>query len=182
MKRFTVTVLSFLLLAVPALAGDVAQGNVVLNANSAFELMKTFAGTWAGESVTVKEEDKDSRVIAKTTVTYKTIANGTSVVATYLEGTPAEMVSVYHQDGPNILIHTHYCAAGNQPVMHFEGSDKAGVIKFLFTKGMNMNVEEDGHVHNSTIRFVDENTISTTSELWNGGKKTSTRYATLKRQ
>lgn len=172
-----------LLVSVQALAGDVAIENTVFDADNAFEAMKRFEGTWVGKAIVVQEgQSLEDGVESETKVTYRNIANDTSIIATYREGTPMEMVSVYHQDGNQELIHTHYCAAGNQPKMRFEKTDQPGVIRFMFTSGTNMDVTEDGHVHNSTFRVIDENTIRTESDLWNGGKKTSTRIATLTRQ
>ncbi|MBC8201843.1 MAG: hypothetical protein H8E86_07315 [Planctomycetes bacterium] len=47
-------------------------------------------------------------------VTYRTIANGSSVVETMHYGDPSEMISVFHQDIDHLRL-THYCAVRNQP-------------------------------------------------------------------
>lgn len=178
MKIIAAAFSALIVLSTTALADD-----TTLNANSAFILMQTLEGTWVGDAVVVKVgQSKEEGVKSKSKVTYRNIANNTSIIATYAEGTPMEMVSMFHQNGPEELIHTHYCAVGNQPSMRFEKSDKPGVIKFLFSQGTNMDVNADGHVHNSTLRIIDENTIESSSDLWSGGKKTSTRIATYVRE
>ena len=100
---------------------------------------------------------------------------------TFAAGTPAEMVSMYHQNGKEELIHTHYCAIGNQPSMTFRDSGEEGVIDFQFTKGTNMDVESSPHAHHSFMRMIDEDTYETRTENWGGGKVTSVRYTTMKR-
>ena len=100
---------------------------------------------------------------------------------TFAAGTPAEMVSMYHQNGKEELIHTHYCAIGNQPSMKFIDSGEEGVIDFRFTKGTNMDVNADAHAHHSFMRIIDENTYESRTENWGGGQLTSVRYTTMKR-
>ena len=174
---------ALLMTAGVSVAGTEAVEKQVYTASSAFDVMKTLDGTWEGESLTVPVgKEKADGVKSSTTVMYKTIANDTSIIATYGEGSPMEMVSMFHQDGPETLIHTHYCAVGNQPSMAFEVTDEPGTIVFRFTSGTNMDVSKDGHVHHSTLRIIDEDTIETETELWNGGKKAATRYATLTRK
>lgn len=183
MKRATALTFALLFAATAALAADGLTRDESLDASGAFELMKSLGGTWIGEAVVVSVgQKKEDGVKSPSKVVYRTIANETSVIGTYQEGKPMEMVSIYHQDGPDELIHTHYCAVGNQPTMSFKKTDEPGVVQFMFLKGANMDVEKDGHVHNSKIKFIDENTIETETDLWNGGKKTSTRYTRMTRQ
>ena len=106
----------------------------------------------------------------------------TSVMATFAEGKPMEMVSLYHLDGQNQLVHTHYCAVGNQPTMRFEKTDKPGVIKFDFASGTNMDVTKDGHVHGGTMKLNADGTLESATELWRDGKLSSMRYTKLTRK
>ena len=183
MKRITALPIALLFATTTAWAADVPSADESLDASAAFEMMKSLKGTWVGEAVVVSVgQKKEDGVKSSSSVTYRTIANETSVIGTYQEGKPMEMISVYHQDGPDELIHTHYCAVGNQPTMSFKKTDEPGVIQFMFLKGANMDVTKDGHVHNSKIKFIDENTIETETDLWSGGKKTSTRYTRMTRQ
>ena len=126
-------------------------------------------------------ESKEDGVQSTTKVKYETIANDSSVMATFLEGSPMEMVSLYQLDGKNELVHTHYCAVGNQPSMRFEKTDKPGEIRFEFDSGTNMDVEKDGHVHAGTMKLNADGTLESATEIWNEGKLSSMRYSKLTR-
>jgi hypothetical protein len=177
MKKLTIAALSAasLLLSPAVLAGD------GFTPDEAFQTMLKLEGTWTGEAVVVPVgQSREDAAVSTTTVSFKTIGNS-SVMQTFAAGTPAEMVSMYHQNGKEELIHTHYCAIGNQPSMTFVDSNDEGVIDFQFTNGTNMNVDVDPHAHNSFMRIIDEDTYETRTENWGGGKLTSYRYTTMKR-
>ena len=183
MRRFSMLVIAMALIVPAALADDVAQGSQILDAEAAFDVLKQLEGTWEGEALVVPVgQPKEDGTQSTTTVTYETIANDTSVMATYLEGSPMEMVSMYHLDGKNELVHTHYCAVGNQPTMRFEKTDEPGVIKFEFSSGTNMDVEKDGHVHGGTMQLNADGTLEAATELWRDGKLNSMRYTKLTRK
>ena len=149
--------------------------------DEAFQTMLKLEGTWTGEAVVVPVgQSKEDATKSATTVSFKNIGNS-SVMQTFAAGTPAEMVSMYHQNGKEELIHTHYCAIGNQPSMTFANTAEAGVIDFQFTKGTNMDVHADPHAHNSYMKIIDEDTYETRTENWGGGQLTSYRYTTMKR-
>lgn len=149
--------------------------------NAAFQSMLNLEGSWTGEAqVVAVGQDRADAAISKTTVSFKNIGNS-SVMQTFAAGTPAEMVSMYHQNGEEELIHTHYCAIGNQPSMAFVASDESGVIDFKFTEGTNMDVNRDAHAHHSMMKIIDENTYQSRTENWSGGKLVSVRYTTMKR-
>lgn len=184
MTKHRVLALSLLLLvaATPALPNDVAPSEDLYDAEEAFEVLQGLEGEWSGEAVVVRPGQAiEEGVKSDATVEYKTIANGSSVIATFAESTPMEMVSVFHQDGKEKLIHTHYCAVGNQPSMKFEPSDKPGEIVFLFTSGTNMDVEKDGHVHHTRLQVIDKDTLETETDLWRDGKLSAVRHTKLKR-
>lgn len=184
-NRFTKSAVPFLVVGgmLIATATSASAEERAHSATSAFETLKSLEGTWTGESLVVRQgQKKEDGKRSQTKVTYKTIASGTSVMATYLVDTPAEMVSMYHLDGPQKLIHTHYCAVGNQPTMQFAESSETDQIKFEFLRGANMDVEQDGHVHAGIMKHVNDNTLVTETEVWRGGKLWSIRYATLHRE
>lgn len=177
MKIFQIAALSTaaLLLSSTALAGD------GFTPDQAFQTMLKLEGKWVGEAQVVPVgQSRESAEVSATSVSFKNIGNS-SVMQTFAAGTPAEMVSMYHQNGKEELIHTHYCAIGNQPSMTFIDSGEEGVIDFRFTKGTNMDVDSSPHAHNSFMRILDENTYETRTENWGGGKLTSVRYTTMKR-
>jgi len=165
-----------------AFAADTAESGDPLTATEGFERMIALEGVWEGESLNVPVgKSKDEGVKSTTKVIYETIANDTSVVATYGKDSPMEMVSLFHLDGPDSLVHTHYCAVGNQPSMKYVPTENANEIVLKFSGGTNMDVEKDGHVHDSTLRFAEDGSISTETIIWNEGKHSHTRYSTLKR-
>ena len=174
--------LSFVI-ALTVLTAFSSHADAPYSADEAYKTMLSLEGTWVGESNVVPVgKSKDEGTKSKTTVTYKNIANGSSIMATFLEGTPMEMVSMYHQDGPETLIHTHYCAAGNQPSMTFSPSKEEKLIDFKFTKGTNMDVTKDGHAHSGNMKIVDTDHFETRSELWGEGKVASIRYTKMMRK
>jgi len=158
-------------------------GEKPFTADEAYKKMLTLEGTWEGESLVVPiGKTKEEGTKSKSTVTYEVIANGSSLMLTYLKDTPMEMVSMYHQDGPDVLIHTHYCAAGNQPSMKFQSSKEPGKIDFKFDKGTNMDVTKDGHAHSGYIKIIDDDHFETRSEGWSGGKVANIRYTKMTRK
>ena len=177
MKQLKIAALSTaaLLLSTSALAGD------GFTPDEAFQTMLKLEGTWTGEAQVVPVgQSREDAEISTSTVSFKTIGNS-SVMQTFAAGTPAEMISMYHQNGKSELIHTHYCAIGNQPSMAFVDTGEEGVIDFKFTEGTNMDVNVDPHAHNSYMKIIDEDTYITRTENWGGGKLTSYRYTTMKR-
>lgn len=93
-------------------------------------------------------------------VVYKMTGGGSSLIETQLPGTPMEMVSVYHLDGPNRLILTHYCACGNQPTMALLPGAAPTEFRFDFVSGTNMK-PGDMHIHNVHYRILDSDHIVT---------------------
>ncbi len=176
--KLSVTALLALTISIAASAGEKA-----FTADEAYKKMLTLEGTWEGESLVVpigKTNEEGTK--SESTITYEVIANGSSLMLTYLKGTPMEMVSMYHQDGPEVLIHTHYCAAGNQPSMKFTPSKEPGKIDFKFDKGTNMDVTKDGHAHSGYMIIIDEDNFETKSEGWNNGKLANHRYTKMTRK
>lgn len=155
----------------------------VMSASEAFDFFTRLNGEWSAKTVTVpagtpkeKGETKDSMIA------YETVANGSTVMGTYYKGSPMQMIDMIHQDGPDNLRLTHYCAVGNQPRMKFIKSDEAGVIQFAFDGGSNMNVESDGHVHDARIKLLDKDNFEVETRLWSGGKHAMTTYFSISRK
>ena len=100
---------------------------------------------------------------------YRTVASGSAVVETAFPGDDHEMITVFHLDGPNLVL-THYCAAGNQPHMVAEASE-GNEISFLFVSAANLLTPEDGHMHDARFTFLNENRFTTTWSFWEGGQQ-----------
>lgn len=113
---------------------------------AAFELFKGLAGEW------VAAEDgemfKKGDLVARYTVT----AAGSAVVETVFPGSPHEMVTVYHADGPDLVL-THYCMEGNQPRMRARNA-RGPRFDFAFDGGTNVNPKKDRHMSSASLELV----------------------------
>ena len=93
-----------LILAAIALAATCAFAQT--DAEKAFAAIKNLPGTWEGKG-------PDGHAFQ---VTFKVVSGGSAVESEIL--VPNEdMISMFHMDGANRLMMTHYCGAGNQPRM-----------------------------------------------------------------
>lgn len=110
---------------------------------------------------------------------YRTIANGTVVVETAFPGETHEMVTVFHLDGPNLVM-THYCAAGNQPHMVAEhpSGDK---VHFQFVGASDLNDPKAPHMRDASYHFIDKDRVDSNWNYWEGGKKQSVMKIELER-
>lgn len=186
MKRATILVLSIAVLAVgPALllgqskdAEKPAGGpeTVVYDAASAFEFLKTLGGEW--ERASGGEHGHGS---SSSSVSFRVIAAGSTVVETYYAGQRSEMLSIYHKDGDQLLL-THYCALQNAPIMRFEKSNKPGEIKFVFHGGTNFDPKVDTHVHEGVFQIKDKNTVKSNFVTFAEGKPRPATSGVLKRK
>jgi hypothetical protein len=124
-------------------------------AQSTFNALKKLQGTW------MESKGKGKPGIK---VVYKVSGAGSALFETQFPGTPMEMISVYHLDGPDKLILTHYCAAKNQPTMALKPGATAKEFFFDFVSGTNMK-PTDMHIHSVRYRLIDKNHITST---WGG--------------
>jgi hypothetical protein len=114
-----------------------------------FSRFTALAGTWrvdAGEMGTIE-------------ISYRTIANGSSVVETMFYGNPSEMISVIYQDIDHLRL-THYCAAHNQP--HLIATDIGeNHVTFETDFVTNQPDPNDTYMGKATWTFIDEDHIQT---------------------
>jgi hypothetical protein len=158
-----------------------APEQVVYDAASAMQWLRTLSGSdWVSEKKPAAERQREtakgagygSEALPSGGASIKTIAAGSTVVETYLEGSPAEMTIMYHMDGPNTLLANHYCAARNVPQWRFVKSDKPGEIKFEFDGGTNLNPKVDSHAHSQVFQVIDKDTYSRSGSVMANGKET----------
>ena len=154
-------------------AGQSFAADKVLDAQSGFEKLKTLVGTW----VNVENADDDSRGVE-----FDVTAAGSAVTAIFYPGSDMEMVSVFHLDGPDQLVHTHYCALQNQPIMRLVKTDNPNELRFEFAGGANIDVDKDLHVHHTTIRFLDSGEVENVVEAWDEGKQANVNTFVLARK
>jgi len=110
---------------------------------------------------------------------YRTIANGTVVLETAFPGETHEMVTVFHLDGPSLVM-THYCAAGNQPYMVAEhpSGDK---VHFRFVGASDLNDPKAPHMRDASYHFIDSDRVDSNWSYWEGGEQQSVMKIELER-
>jgi hypothetical protein len=91
------------------------------------------------------------------------------VQETLFKGHEHEMVSMYHMDGDR-LMHTHYCAAGNQPRMVAQPPTQHGEIAFEFLDATNLPSTNTTHMHQMRMVVKDSNHIEEWWQGWDEGK------------
>lgn len=96
------------------------QAHAAAPAADAFARMKALAGTWNGKTAELPQM----------TVTYRVTGGGSTIEETLFPGTPHEMITMYTLDGADLMA-THYCAAGNQPVLRYN-PEKSTADKLVF--------------------------------------------------
>ncbi len=162
-QRFLVGGLVVLLVLTAAVRSDEKpSSNAPAATHPGLERLKKLAGTWV-------EADKNGQPTDQIVSIIKVTAGGSAVHETLFPGQPHEMVSVYHQDGADLIM-THYCVLGNQPRMKADPKSPANQIRFQFAGGSNLDPAKDKHMHEGTITFVDENHIEWSGVAWEGGK------------
>ncbi|HZM48995.1 MAG TPA: hypothetical protein VFE68_00805 [Vicinamibacteria bacterium] len=129
--------------------------------SAALERFKTLAGEW------VAAEDGDMVKKGDLVARYAVTASGSAVVETVFPGSEHEMVTVYHADGPDLVL-THYCMEGNQPRMRARGA-QGSRFEFAYDGGTNIDPRRDRHMHSATFDLASADEIrSEWSELAEG--------------
>ena len=134
--------ISFAVFVMLAATAVLAQSS----AQKSFDQLKSLAGNWEG---------KNSRN-EPLQVSFKVTANGTAVMSE-IAGHGEDMVTMFHLDGPNKLVLTHYCPSGNQPRMQASASPDGKTITFNFTDATSLDSPDAGHMHRVAITVLDAN-------------------------
>lgn len=122
------------------------------------ERLKKLVGTWEAET----------KEMGKTTVTYRLIAGGSTVMETIMPGTDHEMVTMYHMDGEDLVL-THYCVIGNQPRMKAAKDSKEGTIDFKCGGGT-LKCAAETHMHSAFFTFKEDDRFTAEWSLMKDGK------------
>jgi len=150
-----------------------AQPAPAVDGKSAFEHLKSLAGTWQGQAGHGQPGEA-------ATVTYRVASGGSVVEETLFPGTPHEMISMYHlADGQ--LVMTHYCAMANQPRMRLD--TKASTpdrLVFAFDGGTNFDPAKDTHIHSGVVEWKGESLHSSWT-VYSGGKQAGQNDFVLQR-
>ena len=141
--------------------------------NPAFEKMRSLIGSWEGVA---KIDGKD---LPKAT-RFQMVAGSTVLAAWLNEGTPHEMVTMFHMDG-DILMATHYCAAHNQPRMVLVSGGDPNRLVFKFKDGTNIQ-SEAGHMQQVAFSFDTPNHHVEEWTYLEKGKEDTTRFEFKRKQ
>ena len=138
------TLAGFVALSCGSLA--VAAPPVAVGAASSLDRFKGLAGEWlaAEDSEMAKKGDLVAR--------YSVTAGGSAVVETVFPGSAHEMTTVYHAEGPDVVL-THYCVEGNQPRMRAKDT-QAARVQFSYDGGTNIDPKRDRHMHSAWLEFL----------------------------
>jgi hypothetical protein len=142
--------------------------------SSRLDVLKKLAGDWVG---TMKHGSNEHDA----TVSYKVTSGGSAVVETLMRGTEHEMVSVYHEDGDDLVL-THYCMLHNQPHMRAKHGGPADKLEFKFDGGTNIKSDKDQHMHDMTMQILSDDHIKAAWSMYKDGKKMDTAILDLKRK
>jgi hypothetical protein len=141
MTKSTRTLLSLLFLAAALTA------NAQTDAQKAFASLKNMPGTWEGKTA-------DGHAVL---VSFKVVSAGTAVMSNIQGHGPDDMISMFHLDGPNKLLLTHYCSTGNQPRMAASVSPDGKTFTFNFIDATNLDSPDAGHMQRMVLTLLDDN-------------------------
>jgi hypothetical protein len=117
------------------------------DAQEAFNTIKSMPGTWESKA-------PDGRTLQ---VTFKVVSGGSAVMSEIMGTGPEDMISMFNLDGPNRLLLTHYCGAGNQPRMQAAVSPDGKIFTFTFVDATNLATPDAGHMQRMVLTVLDEN-------------------------
>jgi len=139
----------------------------------AYDKMKTLVGSWDG---TTNEGGKQLQTNAR----FQLVAENSVLAGWLAEGTPHEMVTMFHMDGDQLMA-THYCAAHNQPRLVLATGGDPNRLVFKFKDGTNIQPDA-GHMQQ--VAFIFDGS-SHHIEEWTylqGGKEETTRFDFKRKQ
>ena len=117
------------------------------DAQKAFAAIKNMPGTWVGKS----SQGEDLHV------TFKVVSGGSAVMSEIQGHGPDDMLSMFHMDGANRLLITHYCGAGNQPRMQASVSPDGKTFTFNYVDATNLASPDAGHMQSLVLTLLDDN-------------------------
>lgn len=125
------------------------QEHPVYEGSQAFQQMKQLAGKWEG---TIDLGEGPQKINAS----YRVTSAGSALIETIFEGTPNEMVTIYHDDKNQRLGLTHYCGLNNQPKLVLIGN-KGNALEFDLAQDAPIDASHEPHMHALTLKFAGKN-------------------------
>ena len=139
MKAIRIALSLFVLTTAAAFAQSTAQ--------KSFDQLKSLTGNWEGKTSQGKPLN----------VSFRDTAGGSALMSEIHGMGQEDMITMFHLDGPNRLLMTHYCGAGNQPRMTATASPDGKTITFDFLDATNLATPEAGHMQRVVIAILDAN-------------------------
>jgi hypothetical protein len=133
---------ALVLSALVVVTGPPASAAAGAPAPAALERLKALAGEW------VSAEDGEMAKKGDLVARYVVTAAGSAVVETVFPGSAHEMVTVYHADGPDLVL-THFCMEG-QPRMRAKAA-QGPRFEFAYDGGTNIDPKRDRHMHSAVL-------------------------------
>jgi len=148
-----VTSLSSGLAVAQAAAHEPPAAVVASDAQTAFDQLKTLAGSWVGQLTTIPQEPRANGKFAQISLRVTSLGNA-FVHEMSVSGTPDHPVTMFYRDADRLLL-THYCDAGNRPRMVGRMSPDGKTLEFEFLDLS--GGDQRGHMHHAAFTSIDEN-------------------------
>ncbi len=128
---------------------QIAQTSPATEAQKSFNTLKSLEGDWSGKI-------SDGMPLK---VSFESTAADSAIVSTIhgFHSEKEDMVSMINMDGPDRLLLTHYCSAGNQPRLQASASPDGKTFTFDFADATNLKTPDDGHMTRVVIAVIDPN-------------------------
>lgn len=124
-----------------------SQTDAQTDAQKAFAAIQTMSGAWEGKT----SDGHAGQVI------FKVVSGGSAVMSEIIGPGSEDMISMFHLDGPNKLLMTHYCGAGNQPRMQASVSPDRKTFTFTYFDATNLSTPDAGHMQRMVLTVLDDN-------------------------
>lgn len=140
----------------------------------ALEAIKALAGNW----VLVDEQGEPTDQVISV---FRVTAAGSAVIEVMFPDTDHEMVTVYYQDGDDLLL-THYCAGRNQPRMKCRPDATQTEFAFEFVDATGLSSLAQPHMHAGTLKIIDAQHIQAVWQSYEDGQPSAKHTLNLVRQ
>ena len=167
--KLTCALMLWVMLIAASCASQPKGPNAALATDEAFARFTALEGEW----------EADAGEMGTISITYRTIANGSSVVETMLSGNPSEMISVIHRDIDHLRL-THFCAAQNQPHLIATEINENSIT--FETDHITNHPDPNGiYMGKATWTFIDSDHIQTQWWSYTNGEEDSALVFAFKR-
>src|SRR3984893_738473 len=172
--------------------GNEFSGGVYAKTNHSFSYVCSWLGRPAGrraknqnrEKPCLRQNENAGRLVGgkvneggtalKTNARFQLVSDGSVLAAWLGEGSPHEMVTMFHMDG-NQLMATHYCAAHNQPRMALVNGGDQNRLVFTFKEWTTIQPDA-GHMQQVAFVIDGPNHHIEEWTYLQNGKEDTTRF------